>query len=73
MSTETIESIAPVFTLKPGDEIRNAGRWLEIQSLRQQSNHVILNTYDPLDNRERRFAADPYAERRVRQLTEIAG
>jgi hypothetical protein len=73
MSTETIESIAPVFTLKPGDEIRNAGRWLEVQSLRQQNEVVIINTYDAEENRKRKFVADPYCERRVRQLTEVAG
>ena len=59
MSTQTIESIAPVFTLKPVDEIRTAGRWLEIQSLRQEPNLIIVTTYDSDDNRERRFVADP--------------
>ena len=73
MSTETIESIAPVFTLKPGDEIRTAGRWLEIQSFRQQPDMIIVTVYDPEENRERRFVADPYCERRVRQLSEVAG
>jgi hypothetical protein len=48
-----------VFTLKPVDEIRTAGRWLEIQSLRQQPNLIIVTTYDSDDNRERRFVADP--------------
>jgi hypothetical protein len=73
MSTQTIESIAPVFALRPGDEIRTQGRWLEVQSLRQQTDYVIVKTYDPEENRERVFAAVPECERRVRQLAEVAG
>jgi len=73
MTTETIESIAPVFTLKPGDEFRYSGRWLEVQAIHDQPNLRIVNAYDPEENRERRFAADPYSERRARQITEVAG
>ena len=63
-----------VFSLRPGDEIRVAGDWLEIQSVRPvNSTTLIVKTYDPVRNVERLFSANPYIERRVRQPVEMAG
>lgn len=70
--TEEIESLSEVLALRPGDQIRVDGRWLELQALRTSQHHAVLVTYDEIDNRIRSFAVDPYAQRRVRQLATVA-